>query len=419
MKFFSVMYQTSNSKGQELLAQRMVKWAIRLGYRAWLVTSVYHDGEEVVRRRALELSEKGFLIYDEDPKVGIPTVRVRSTKVLWPPRRIYFRDLIEVLRSLDSEIGVDFIVTHSTLWNGPEEVARWVLWKKLATDIGEPTRRTVFAHMSHYQPPDPTRYSPVERAFRMAWNLTALHSIFKAADLIICLTDLERADMLTLGARPEQIHLFPGGLDDDEASMIDRADPSLFRDKFKIPEDKLIVSYLGTVEVRKNPLAVVRVAKRLRKLSNVVFVIAGKPGDQWEDVVRESKGLGNIVLTGELSTDLKTSLIRASYLNIIMSRLEAFGLTQLEFMYGGVPVVTSATYGQRWLIRNGVDGIHVNGPDDIDGAAKAVETLVQDPSKRDEMGRNARERAQLFLASKLVKELLERASKIASLGLPK
>lgn len=27
-----IMYQTSNSKGQELVAQRMVKWFLRLGY---------------------------------------------------------------------------------------------------------------------------------------------------------------------------------------------------------------------------------------------------------------------------------------------------------------------------------------------------------------------------------------------------
>jgi len=52
------MYQASSSKGQEFLAQRMVKWAIRLGHQAWLVTSVYHDGEEVIQRRIVELNEK-------------------------------------------------------------------------------------------------------------------------------------------------------------------------------------------------------------------------------------------------------------------------------------------------------------------------------------------------------------------------
>lgn len=408
MNFLSVMYQTSRSKGQELLAQRMVKWAKRLGHKAWILTGIYHDGKPVVPQRTVARQEKGFLTFEEDPAVGIPSIRVDSLKTAWPPRRIAFRDFITVLRNVDAELGIDFIITHSTLWNGPEEVAKWVLWKRLMISMGEEEGNLTYAHMSHYQPPDPGRYSPIERTFRMAWNATAFPAIFRTANLIVCLTSVEAEDMLLLGARPDQIHLFPGGLDDDVASLIDSADPTLIRSKYSIPDNKLVVSYLGTIEERKNPLAVVRVARKLSKLSDVVFVVAGKPGDQWEDLLREARGLSNVVITGELDEEAKASLVRTSYLNIIMSRMEAFGLTQLEFMYGGVPIVTSATYGQKWLVRNGVDGMHVGGPDDVEGASKAIEELVRNPSKRDEMSKNARVRAKAFLMSTLMKGLLDR-----------
>ncbi|MEZ0394136.1 MAG: glycosyltransferase family 4 protein [Desulfurococcaceae archaeon] len=416
MKFLSVMYQTSNSKGQELLAQRMVKWARRLGHEAWLVTSAFHDGEAVISERRLAASERGYEIFEKDPAIGLPTIRVGSSKTVWPPRRIMFRDFVNVLRRLDDELGVDFLLTHSTLWNGPEDAAKWVLWKRLMKTMGEPLRETIYGHMSHYQPPDPLRYSLAERTFRMAWNLSALPSIFKAAHMVLCLTGIEAEDMVSLGARPDQIHLFPGGLDDDLARLVDAAKPDDFRERYGIPGDKLIVSYLGTVEYRKNPLAVVRIARRLRHLKDVIFVVAGRPGDQWNDVVREARDLNNVVVTGELDEALKASLIKASYLNVIMSRAEAFGLTQLEFMYAGVPVVTSAVYGQRWLVRNGVDGVHVNGPDDVEGAARTIEGLVRDPEKRDELGRNASERARSMLFSELMKGLLEAAEKFAGRG---
>jgi glycosyltransferase involved in cell wall biosynthesis len=162
----------------------------------------------------------------------------------------------------------------------------------------------------------------------------------------------------------------------------------------------------------KNPLNIVKVAKKLRKLRNVVFVIAGKPGDQWHEVVREAKSLENVVITGELSEEMKASLIKASYLNIIMSKIEALGLTQIEFMYGGVPVISSGTYGQKWLITNNVDGIIVNGPNDIEGAAKAIEELIKNPNKREEMSINAREKASSLLMSKLMKQLLSKAKTI-------
>lgn len=414
MKFFSVMYQTSNSKGQELLAQRMVKWALKLGHEAWLVTSIYHDGSPVISEQELLRTERGFLVLERDPWVGLPTIRVSSDKSVWPPRRIFFRDFQSVLRELDELIGVEFMVTHSTLWNGPEEAARWILWKRLVKILGEEARHTVYAHMSHFQPPDPLRYSVIERAYRMAWNMTSMHAIFRAAHIVICLTQMEAEDMVSMGARPEQIHLFPGGLDDDFAEMIDKASPADFRERYNIPDNKLIIAYLGTIEYRKNPLAVVRVAKKLKHLEDVVFVIAGRPGDQWNEVVAEAKKLSNVVITGELSEEMKASLIKASYANIIMSRMEAFGLTQLEFMYGGVPVITSATYGQKWLVRNGVDGLHVAGPDDVEGAAAAVLKLVNNPDLKNEMGKNARERASQFLFSKLMLDLLKKAEALLS-----
>ncbi|WP_440059565.1 glycosyltransferase family 4 protein [Thermogladius sp. 4427co] len=386
----------------------MVKFARRLGVEAWYVTSIYHDGNPVVGERDIELTGRNYVLFEKDPYIGLPTIRVASFKTTWPPRRIVFRDFVTVLNRIDREIGLDFIVTHSTLWNGPEDAAKWILWKKLMKHMGENVRITIMGHMSHYQPPDPQRYSLFERTYRMAWNATALPSVFKAASIILVLTPVEGEDMITLGASPETIHLFPGGLDDDTADLISKADPRLFRDKYKIPSDAKIVSYMGTVEYRKNPLAVVKIARAFKNRRDIIFVIAGRPGDQWEEVVQAAKNLGNVVITGELSEEEKASLIKASYLNIIMSRMEAFGLTQLEFMYGGVPVITSAVYGQKWLVRDGIDGVHVGGPEDIKGAVRAIENLLRDEGKWSEMSRNARERAREFLFSKLIKSLFDR-----------
>jgi len=119
------------------------------------------------------------------------------------------------------------------------------------------------------------------------------------------------------------------------------------------------------------------------------------------------------VLTGELTVEQKASLIKASYLNIIMSKMEALGLTQIEFMYAGVPVITSAVYGQKWLISNGVDGIHLRGPDDIEGGVESINKIIQNESLYEEMKIKAMEKGRNFLISKLMKELIERAKQIS------
>lgn len=392
-----LMYQSSRSKGQELVAQRMVKWLRRLGHEAWLLTSTYHDGVEVT-------STERYTVFSEDSYTGLPTVRIKGYKASWPPRRIMLYDLPGVLEELKDKLGLQALITHSTLWNGPVEAAIWASWTKLRAKYIE-DEPLILAHMSHFQPPDPLRYTPYERMFRVSWNHAALRSILMEADLVLCTTPLEAEDMISLGARPASIRLFPGGLDDEEARRIDDSTSELFLSRYSIPRDRRIIAYLGTVEERKNPLSVVRVAKKLRRRRDALFVIAGKPGDQYEAVVREASRLENIVITGEISDEEKASLIKASYLNIIMSRSEALGLTQMEFMYGGVPVVTSAVYGQRWLIRNGVDGIHVRGPEAIAEAAAAVEKLLDNPQLRDRYATNARERVKPFLMSKLTARL--------------
>jgi hypothetical protein len=73
----------------------------------------------------------------------------------------------------------------------------------------------------------------------------------------------------------------------------------------------------------------------------------------------------------------------------------------------GVPIITSAVGGQAWLIRNEVEGIHVDGPDDIEGAAAAITRLVDNSTLWNALSANAKERATSLTLSKLTVELDE------------
>ena len=275
-------------------------------------------------------------------------------------------------------------------------------------DQGLSGDEVVYVHMSHYQPPNTTRYDVIEGTYRVTWNTLVFPQIFRTAKLILCTTPIEAEQMITLGAKREQCHLYPGGVDEDPFKRYWPNDSSDFLRAHSIPSDVKLVTYLGTVEERKNPLGVVRVAKMLRNLKDVHFVIAGFPSTQHRQVKEAAEGLSNTSYIGAISEEEKVMLIKASYVNILLSYMEALGLTQLEFMYGGVPIITSAVCGQEWLVRNGVDGIHVKGPDDLRGAAEAVKTLVSNPELRDNFGENAKNRAAEFTLSKITSELASR-----------
>jgi glycosyltransferase involved in cell wall biosynthesis len=400
-----LMYQTSKSKGQELVAQRMVKDFIQAGYKAYLITGAYHDNVEVISPKSLTVGNKHISV--EDDILNIPVIRVDSYIAKWPPRRVIFRDFISNLEKIVDELKLNVLITHSTLWNGPEEVAQFVAWRRTMRNLGGYLDPLVYCHMSHFQEPLAGHYSFHEMSYRMAWNNFSLTRILETANLILCVTPYEKGAKIKMGAKPDKCFLFPGGVDDMVLTKYAAADAGELLKKYGIPDNVRLVSYLGSIEERKNPMAVLKVAEMLKdKKSEFHFVIAGRGDSPYAEKVKEyAARLPNVSYTGELTDKEKVQLFKASYINILLSKLEALGITQLEFMYYGVPVVTSAVGGQSWVVANGEEGIHVKGPEDIKGAARAITRLMEQPNTWKKMSENARKKAYKTASSKIITEL--------------
>jgi D-inositol-3-phosphate glycosyltransferase len=405
MRIGVVMYQTSLTKGQELVAQRMVREFRRLGHDAFLITSTYHDGVPTVS--AEEVKRRGGYLHVFDRELGIPVIRVNSEGTTWPPRRISFTDFVGVLTSIVDDLKLNVLITHSTLWNGPEEVVKFVAWRRRMDDGGVPRSPLVFCHMSHFQEASDERYAIVERSYREAWNNVILPQVLAAADVVLVTTPYEAAFMKKLGSEEKKLFLFPGGIDDEDILRL--GDEDSFRDRYGLPRDAKLVSFLGTVEERKNALELVEVAKLLSGRADIRFVIAGRAEGEYADSVKAAaSGLPNVSVLGSISDEDKAALIRTSMVNATMSRSESLGIAQLEFMSAGVPVITSGVGGQAWIVRDGSNGVVLDGPDDIRGAAAAIRTLADSARLRRKLGREASRTAAPYSLTCLAESLSHR-----------
>jgi glycosyltransferase involved in cell wall biosynthesis len=353
------------------------------------------------------VKKRGGYIHVFDRDLGIPAIRVNSDNSTWPPRRISFVDFVGVLTSVVDDLKLNVIITHSTLWNGPEEVVKFVAWRKKMASGGAPRSPLIFCHMSHFQEPNDERYAIVERSYREAWNNVILPQVLTEADLVLVTTPYEANSMKELGAEDEKLFLFPGGIDDEDIASLGKED--VFRSKYGLPADAKLISFLGTVEERKNPLGLLEVAKLLSKRQDIRLVIAGRAEGEYADGLKKAaRELANVSVIGPISDEEKAALIRTSLANITLSRAESLGISQLEFMSAGVPVITSGVGGQSWIVGNGSNGIVLNGPDDAAGAADAVQKLADHPGFRRKLGKIARRTASAYSLTRLVDSLSSR-----------
>ncbi len=114
---------------------------------------------------------------------------------------------------------------------------------------------------------------------------------------------------------------------------------------------------------------------------------AGERRASLEELVRELGVGANVSLMGAVSP-LEPEFAKASVL-AVTSTLESFGMTIVEGMRAGLPVVaTDCPLGPREIVGHGVDGLLVP-PRDVPAIAAALLRLVEDDELRRSMGRSA------------------------------
>jgi glycosyltransferase involved in cell wall biosynthesis len=115
----------------------------------------------------------------------------------------------------------------------------------------------------------------------------------------------------------------------------------------ELPKGK-VVTFLGRLTYQKNPHTFLKTAEILTKrMLDVHFVIAGS-GELLRPLIQEAKSLGiikNITFTGYISRAQVKELISISDAFFLPSVSEPFGLSALEAVQNGLPVVISRQSG--------------------------------------------------------------------------
>jgi trehalose synthase len=112
-----------------------------------------------------------------------------------------------------------------------------------------------------------------------------------------------------------------------------------------------------------------------------------------DPVVRDRVHLATLPMDDvDENAHLVNALQRHATVVVQKSLAEGFGLTVTEPMWKARPVVASAVGGIADQIEDGVSGVLIRDPADLDGFAGAVGALLQDPDRMARLGAGGHER---------------------------
>ncbi len=175
------------------------------------------------------------------------------------------------------------------------------------------------------------------------------------------------------------------------------------RTGFAAPGQRVLL-HVSNFRPVKRPLDTVRIFERVSREVDGVLLLVGE-GPERSSVQALARRLGVLDRIRFLGTQQNIAEIATmADVFLLPSELESFGLSALEAMAGGVPVIGSDAGGLPEVVRHAESG-YLLPVGDVEGMAARTIEILKDDERRREMGQAARHRVEsLFSAERVVSQ---------------
>ncbi|MGQ9536473.1 MAG: glycosyltransferase family 4 protein [Actinomycetota bacterium] len=278
------------------------------------------------------------------------------------------------LKSLIAQEGFDIVHTHN-----PKDgvLGRTAAWKATVPRVIHTCNGFYFSHRSS--------------ALRKRLVLAAERFAARRCHLVVFVNS---EDLALAAARkvvgPGKAKLVYNGV--DMTRFHPGKEPEL-RQELGIPAEAEVIGYLGEIRREKNLEVLIRaVARLLPRHPRLFLVLAGDASREPKEPARLQRlalrlGLKErLILTGFRRDPERMHRLFDIY--VLPSSREGFGVTLIEAMASGKPVIACRVRGPREIINDGLDGLLVRDGDPEE-LADAISFLLESP----EAARNITEKA--------------------------
>lgn len=224
----------------------------------------------------------------------------------------------------------------------------------------------------------PQNYGFIDRCiYRLKTKYACEH-----ADRIIAISEQTKQDIVTLfKTDPDKIEVLYQSCDDSFKSMASTPIREQVKNKYNLPA-KYILN-VGTIETRKNLLALVKALKNIDE--NYTLVVIGKKTGYFNLVEKEIRHLdlqNRVLFLQDIPFSDLPVIYQMASVFAYPSFYEGFGIPIIEALYSGIPVV--AATGSCLEEAGGPNSRYVN-PDNYNALSNTINEILANPSLQAEM----------------------------------
>ncbi|PST82802.1 phosphoheptose isomerase [Pedobacter yulinensis] len=215
--------------------------------------------------------------------------------------------------------------------------------------------------------------------------------LVRQADLIIAECPQDKEDLLNLyGAAEEKIEIVPCGFNPEEFFPVDK---QVARKQLGLADDEQVILQLGRMVPRKGIDNVIRALPHVTGNKALKLIVVGGQTDDAEmlrlkAIARDLQVTHQVVFEGSKQRRELSMYYNAADIFVTTPWYEPFGITPLEAMACGTPVIGANVGGIKYTVQEGKTGYLVthNSPHEL---ARRLTDLLGDDAKRLKMGAEA------------------------------
>jgi glycosyltransferase involved in cell wall biosynthesis len=217
-------------------------------------------------------------------------------------------------------------------------------------------------------------------------------TIYRRADAFACISREIEREALACGIPRERVHYLPNAIDMTRFRPAEGDEKRMLRQQLGVPADAVVCLFVGRLSREKG---LMELMEAWTSVPRALLLVGGPDmdGNPWNvgpaarEFAAHHQLEGSVRFLGSIAD--VASLLRVADVVIQPSHFEALGLSAIEALASGVPVVASAIGGLLDFMVDGRNGM-LCPPQNPPALAAAIRALVNDADLRRRLAANAR-----------------------------